>query len=172
LRGFLNDSGHSVYVGDLPFERAALDAPWMVGRFCDPEVRVVDERGQDALEANALLEAARPTPNCYERLGHSTDAKALDGWALRSSGRKQCRQHSKGWGRLSSRRARKHRRLCGQRRSEEAQVVAAARTAHANDCGRRRASVSAHSSTSPLLGSIANTSFAVAVARASKPLAE
>ena len=39
------------------------------------KVRVVRERGQNSLETNTLLEAARPTPNRHERLGHTADAK-------------------------------------------------------------------------------------------------
>ena len=42
------------------------------------EVRVVGEGGQDSLEANALLEAARAASNRDEGLGHTADAEAFD----------------------------------------------------------------------------------------------
>ena len=45
LRGFLNDPGHSVYVGDLSFEGAALNAAGEVGGFGDAEVGELDLAG-------------------------------------------------------------------------------------------------------------------------------
>ena len=45
FQGFLNDSGHSVYVGDLSLERGALDASRLVGGFGDPEIGELDLPG-------------------------------------------------------------------------------------------------------------------------------
>jgi hypothetical protein len=42
------------------------------------EVGVIDERGQDTFEANALLEVSRPASDRDERLGHAPDTQPLD----------------------------------------------------------------------------------------------
>ena len=42
------------------------------------EVGVVDERGQDPLEANALLETSETPSDRDERLGHAADAEPFD----------------------------------------------------------------------------------------------